>query len=312
MKSWLLTLFLMPGLALAAEPAPDAKHIVAIDVGHTRASPGAISVTGIPEYEFNLRIAKKIESMFNAGGTIQAFVISSEKPRTLPERTRIAANRHADLFVSIHHDSAQDKYLEPRKAKDGKTQLYTDKFSGYSIFVSRKNPRYEESLDLARQIGRAMKRANMKFATHHNEAIPGENRPIVDRDAGVYAFDDLVVLKTASMPAVLVECGVIVNPEEEKELLTDPRQVTITAAIGRGIRDYFGEPPVTLRAEPNVLIETTSPAPARSPKPGDTLPPHPSPHIRAEPNVLIETASPTPARSPKPGDTLPPRPSPHN
>ena len=312
MKSWLLALFLTPGLALAAEPVPGEKHIVAIDVGHTKASPGAISASGIPEYEFNLRIAKKLESIFNAGGTIQAFLIASEKPRALPERTRIAASRHADLFVSIHHDSAQDKYLEPRKGEDGKTQMYTDKFSGYSIFVSRKNPRYEESLDLARQIGRAMKRANMIFATHHNEPIAGENRPIVDRDAGVYAFDDLVVLKTASMPAVLVECGVIVNPKEEKDLLTDPRQVTITAAIVRGIRDYFGEPPVTLRAEPIVLIETASPAPTRNPKPGDTDPPRPSPHIRAEPNVLIETASPAPTRNPKPGDTPPPRPSPDN
>jgi N-acetylmuramoyl-L-alanine amidase len=312
MKSWLLALFLTPSLALAAEPVPGARHIVAIDVGHTKASPGAISVTGIPEYEFNLRIAKKLESIFNAAGTIHAFLIASEKPRALPERTRIAASQHADLFVSIHHDSAQDQYLKERKTDDGKTQLYTEKFSGYSIFVSRKNPRYEESLDLARQIGRAMQRANLTFATHHNEAIAGENRPIVDRVAGVYAFDDLVVLKTASMPAVLVECGVIVNPEEEKELLTNARQVTITAAIVRGIRDYFGEAPVTLRAEPNVLIETASPAPARNPKLGDTLPPRPSPHIRAEPNVVIETASPTPTRNPKPGDTPPPGPSPHD
>jgi N-acetylmuramoyl-L-alanine amidase len=276
MRSWLLPILLVPGLAWAAEPVPGKKHIVAIDVGHTRASPGAISVTGIPEYEFNLKIAKRLESILQATGTIQAFLIASEKPRALPERTRIAASRNADLFVSIHHDSAQDKYLEERETPDGATQRYTDKFSGYSIFVSRKNPRYEESLDLARQIGRAMRRANLTFATHHNEAIAGENRPIIDRDAGVYAFDDLVVLKTASMPAVLVECGVIVNPEEEKDLLADPRQVTITAAIVRGIRDYFGEPPVTLRAEPRVLIETSSPAATRSPKPGDTPQPRSS------------------------------------
>lgn len=276
MRSWLLSILLVPGLAWAAEPVPGEKHIVAIDVGHTRASPGAISVFGIPEYEFNLRMAKRLESTLQATGTIQAFLIASEKPRALPERTRIAASRNADLFVSIHHDSAQDKYLEEREAAGGKTQRYTDKVSGYSIFVSRKNPRYEKSLDLARQIGRAMRRANLKFATHHNEAIAGENRPIVDPDAGVYAFDDLVVLKTASMPAVLVECGVIVNPEEEKELLTEPRQATITAAIVRGIRDYFGEPPVTLRAEPTVLIETASPAATRDPKPGDALPPRSS------------------------------------
>lgn len=272
MKAWLLALLLTQSLAASAQTEP---RIVAIDVGHTRASPGAISATGIPEYEFNLKIAKKLEALLQGTGTIKPFVIVSEKPRTLPERTRIAASRRADLFVSIHHDSAQDKYLEEREAEDGEKQRYTDKFSGYSIFVSRKNPRYAESLDLARRIGRAM-RADFKFATHHNEAIPGENRPIVDRDAGVYAFDDLVVLKTAAMPAVLVECGVIVNPAEEKSLLTDKWQATITAALVRGIRDYFAQAPVTPRAEPNVLIETSSPAPTRYPKPGTTPSPRPS------------------------------------
>lgn len=276
MRGWLLAFCFTPGLAGAAEPVPGEARIVAIDVGHTRVSPGAISVTGIPEYEFNLKIAKRLESKLQESGTIKPFLIVSEKARTLPERTRIAASRKADLFVSIHHDSAQDKYLEERETDDGKKERYTNKFSGYSIFVSRKNPRYEESLDLARRIGRAM-RVDFKFATHHNEAIPGENRPIVDREAGVYAFDDLVVLKTASMPAVLVECGVIVNPAEEKSLQTDARQVTITAALVRGIRDYLGQAPAIPRAEPIVVIETaSSPSPTRYPKPGATLPPRPA------------------------------------
>lgn len=275
MRGWLLALCLTPSLAVAAEPAPGETRIVAIDVGHTRASPGAISVTGKPEYEFNLEIAKRLEARLRETGTIKPFLIVSEKPRSLPERTRIAASRNADLFVSIHHDSAQDKYLEERETEDGERQRFTDKFSGYSVFVSRKNPRYNESLDLARRIGRAM-RANFKFATHHNEAIPGENRPIVDREAGVYAFDDLVVLKTASMPAVLVECGVIVNPAEEKLLRTEPQQVIITAALVRGIRDYLGQAPAIPRAEPQVLIETASPTPTPYPKPGTTLPPRPA------------------------------------
>jgi N-acetylmuramoyl-L-alanine amidase len=262
-------------LPVAAAFAQDQTPVVAIDVGHTKVSPGAISASGVPEYEFNLRIAKQLEERLRETGTAKPFLIVSEKSRTLPERTRIAASRKADLFVSIHHDSAQDKYLEERESANGETQRYTDKFSGYSLFVSRKNPKYEQSFELARRIGRAM-RANFKFATHHNEAIPGENRPIIDRDAGVYAFDDLVVLKTAVMPAVLVECGVIVNPEEEKSLQTEEWRATIVAAIVRGIREYFAQAPATPRAEQAVSIETSSPAPTRYPKPGTTVSPRPS------------------------------------
>ncbi len=194
----------------------------------------------------------------------------------LPTRTKIAASKNADLFVSIHHDSAQDKYLEEREV-NGKEERFTNEFSGYSVFVSRKNPRYDESFDVAKRIGRAMQTNGFKFAKHHHEQIAGENRPFADEAAGVYAFDDLVVLKTATMPALLGECGVIVNPREEQQLLTRERQAAITSAIARGIRDHFAQVPVIPRTEKkaDVIIETTSPAPTRYPKPGATLAPSP-------------------------------------
>jgi N-acetylmuramoyl-L-alanine amidase len=156
---------------------------------------------------------------------------------------------------------------------NGKEQRFTNEFSGYSIFVSRKNPRYSESLDVARRIGRAMQTSNFRFARHHHEPIAGEDRPFADEAAGVYAFDDLVVLKTAAMPAVLVECGVIVNPKEEQALLTAERQATITAAIARGIREHFSKAAATSPTGPSVLIETSSPSPTGYPKPGAAISP---------------------------------------
>jgi N-acetylmuramoyl-L-alanine amidase len=270
-------------LAVSADLAAGETYTVAIDVGHTKASPGAISVTGRPEYEFNREIARQLEDKLKetnkeGAATIKPFIISSEKPMVLTTRTKIAASKNAELFISIHHDSAQDQYLEEHEI-DGKAERFTDKFSGYSVFVSRKNPRYDESFDVAKRIGRAMQSNGFKFAKHHHEQIAGENRPYADEAAGVYAFDDLVVLKTATMPAVLVECGVIVNPKEEQELLTKTRQATITAAIVRGIRDHFANAPIVPRSEKKEpVIETTSPAPSptRYPKPGTPLTPTPS------------------------------------
>ena len=54
--------------------------------------------------------------------------------------------------------------------------------------------------------------AGEKPSLYHAEPIAGENRPLLDRRLGVHRFDGLAVLKTATMPAVLVEAGVIVNP----------------------------------------------------------------------------------------------------
>ena len=66
---------------------------------------------------------------------------------------------------------------------------------------------------------------------HHAEKIPGEGRKLMDKDLGLYEFDDLIVLKTAAMPAVLLECGVIVNRSEEASLQTPEIQHRI---VGRG------------------------------------------------------------------------------
>jgi N-acetylmuramoyl-L-alanine amidase len=277
MKRWAPAFLFVLAFAGSAEPGLAETYVVAIDVGHTKASPGAISASGRPEYEFNREIARQLEERLKEGNkdggpTIKPFVISSEKPMALPTRTKIAASKNADLFVSIHHDSAQDKYLEEREV-NGKEERFTNEFSGYSVFVSSKNPRYDESLDVARRIGRAMQSNGFKFARHHHEQIAGENRPFADEAAGVYAFDDLVVLKTATMPAVLVECGVIVNPKEEQALQTKECQAAITSAIVRGIRDHFAKAPTPPRAQRDVVVETNSPAPKRYPKPGATLPP---------------------------------------
>jgi N-acetylmuramoyl-L-alanine amidase len=279
MKSRAPVILLGLGLVLIARAAAGETYVVAIDVGHTKASPGAISATGRPEYEFNREIARQLEERLketnkNGSATIKPFIISSEKAMALPARTKIAASKNADLFVSIHHDSAQDQYLEEREV-NGKEERFTNEFSGYSVFVSRKNPRYDESLDVARRIGRAMQTNGFRFARHHHEQIAGENRPFADEAAGVYAFDDLVVLKTATMPAVLVECGVIVNPKEEQQLRTKDRQAAITAAIVRGIRDHFAQAPGTPRTEPSVSIERSSPSATRYPKPGATIAPPP-------------------------------------
>jgi N-acetylmuramoyl-L-alanine amidase len=280
MKSWATAFLFVLALAFPAESAVAETYVVAIDVGHTKASPGAISASGRPEYEFNREIARQLEEKLkdtnkDGAAMIKPFIISSEKPMALPTRTKIAASKNADLFVSIHHDSAQDQYLEEREV-NGKEERFTNEFSGYSVFVSRKNPRYDESLDVARRIGRTMQTNGFKFARHHHEQIAGENRPFADEAAGVYAFDDLVVLKTATMPAVLVECGVIVNPKEEQALQTRERQAAITSAIVRGIRDHFAHAPATAQApKSDVVVETNSPAPKRYPKPGATLSPSP-------------------------------------
>src|ERR1700720_750057 len=80
---------------------------VLIDVGHTATSPGADSARGVPEYEFNLKLADVIAQSLQEAGfdkTIR-LVTSGSRLGSLFQRAASANSLQGDLFVSIHHDS---------------------------------------------------------------------------------------------------------------------------------------------------------------------------------------------------------------
>jgi N-acetylmuramoyl-L-alanine amidase len=139
----------------------------------------------------------------------------------LPDRTRAAVG--ADLLVSIHHDSV----LEERMAD-------ADRYRGFSLFVSRRNPKFEKSLACASVIGAELRAAGRAPSRYHAEPIPGENRPFADEPNGVHYFDELIMMRTAAMPAVLIEAGVIVNRREEAEMSDAAVRRRIAEAIAKG------------------------------------------------------------------------------
>ena len=73
---------------------------------------------------------------------------------------------------------------------------------------------------------------------HHNEKIAGENRPVLDAYAGVFVYDQLIVLHQTSAPAVLLESAVISNPEDELRAEDPAYRSKITQAILAAVGRY--------------------------------------------------------------------------
>lgn len=219
---------LLLALALPAHGAP----LVAVDVGHFLAEPGALSARGRPELEFNRELAALIGRALEAR-RLRVLVIGADGNMTVLSR-RTAAARDADLLVSVHHDSVQPHYLEEWE-HEGETRRFSDRFAGFSLFVSRRNPRLGESLACASAMGARLRAAGFTPSLYHAEPIPGESKPFADRRNGVHYYDNLVVLHTAAQPAVLVEAGVIVNRAEELALRDPATQRRIADAVAAGI-----------------------------------------------------------------------------
>ena len=267
MKAALLLVLALASAAVAADPKPapasatpapstpinfpytpavraDGRHVVALDIGHTLAQHGSTSARGKGEFDFNQRIVRQLFARLEKSPVVAPFIINPDGGKIgLLDRPRIAAEKGAELFLSIHHDAAQEKYEQRWEPNgDGVKQSYCDLFHGYGTFISMKNRQAGRSRAFAQLLGAAMHAQGFDFATHHAEPIPGENRTIIDPARGVYQYDDLIVLKHAPMPAALLECGVILNRAEELELEKPATQARIVAAAASALEQFFRAP----------------------------------------------------------------------
>ncbi len=227
---------LLAVLACAAASARE-PPLVAVDVGHFRAEPGATSARGRAEFEFNRELALAIRGALEARG-LRVVLIGADGDMSVLSR-RTAAARGAALFLSVHHDSVQPQYLE-QWDHDGESGRYSDRFAGFSLFVSRRNRLRATSLACASAIGAALRAARFAPSLYHAASIPGEFKPFADRPNGVHYYDNLVVLHTATQPAVLLEAGVIVNRAEELALREPATQARIAAATAAGVASCVG------------------------------------------------------------------------
>ena len=192
---------------------------VIVDAGHGLPDGGAVGIGGTVEQEINIEIAKMLAEVLE-GKNIKVILTRSdesgiwtEKSNTIREkkvedmynRLKIMKNSRSDLFVSIHMNS------------------YTNKStSGLRIFYS---PSFDEIKPLAENI-------QVRMAD-----VTGAKTNVVKA-----ADSSLFLMKKAPIPAILVECGFLSNPQEEKKLNDKDYQARLAWAIADAIEKYYSFP----------------------------------------------------------------------
>ena len=176
-----------------------------------------------------------------------------------------ANDAHADLFIAIHHDSVPDSLPRPGNTR-ARSNQYCDRFSGYAIFVSNANGDRNGSLAFGHLLGTELQKQGLHYTPHYTFPIMKRFRhDLVDPEAGVYRYDHLVVLRTAHMPAVLLEAGSIVNRQEELELGTPERRLAIAKAVTAAVTDFCAA------RSADAMREVKAPPSAARPRRGDAI-----------------------------------------
>jgi N-acetylmuramoyl-L-alanine amidase len=205
---------------------------VALDVGHSLDAPGAMSARGRVEFEFNRELALAIDRALKAAGVATRVIGADGKENKLGARPVKA--RGAGFFLSVHHDSVQPHFLQSW-VHEGQERRYSDRYAGFSLFVSRRNAALSGSLSCASMLGEELRRLGFRPSLYHADPIPGEMKPFADRANGVHYYDNLAVLKGARSPAALLEAGVIVNRDEESVLRRAETRERMAAAVAAGL-----------------------------------------------------------------------------
>jgi N-acetylmuramoyl-L-alanine amidase len=196
-----------------------------IDPGHSPKSIGTTACSGRPEYVYNTNLTIMIADYLRKNGITVSLTKTPDSEISLIKRCAISKEK--DLFLSIHHDSVQPQFIT-YQSNGG---FCSWKAEGFSIFISRKNHYYSKSLSYARKLGSALVKKGLQPSLHHAEKIKGEGRILLDPELGIYLYDDLIVLKNAESPAVLLEAAVIVNPKDEARAATGKYQSLIAEAV---------------------------------------------------------------------------------
>jgi len=230
--------------ALAKQFALGVKRIV-IDPGHGGRDYGAPGyLKGVHEKQIVLAISKKLKKKIEQELSCEVFLTrSTDRYLTLEERTAIANTKNADLFISIHTNSAKD-----RRAYGIETyflNLATDdeaiRVAAFENQTSTKNISDLETI-LNDLMQNAKIHESSRLATHVQSSLNSHMRKSYKRikNKGVKQAPFYVLLG-AQMPAILVETSFISNSRECKRLTTAQYQDHICSGIVEGIRKYIKE-----------------------------------------------------------------------
>jgi len=204
-------------------PPPRGQRLVVIDPGHGGDNLGAKSVLdGRHEKEFTLDWARRLKPLLEAAGWRVLLTRNSDIPLTLPERVTFAEQHHAQLFLSLHFNSATP-------APEG-LETYCITPAGMTSHLTR------ESDDNPSQVlpNNAFDEQNLQYAARLQRALlQATGAP----DRGIRHARFMAVLRNQSRPAILIEGGYLSNATEARRIAAPEYRQKLAVAVAKALSE---------------------------------------------------------------------------
>ena len=198
--------------ALASDAIQATRTTVIIDAGHGGIDGGAVSCTGVYEAHINLQISLKLQDVFHLLG-IQTKMIRTEDISVYTSGESIASKKVSDLKERVRMVNAIDNAI---LISIHQNYFADSRYSGAQVFYN------ERDRILATQIQNS-------FTGLLNRG--SKRRPKIAKD--------IYIMEHIKCPAILIECGFLSNPPEERLLRTDTYQQKVCCVIAANISCYI-------------------------------------------------------------------------
>jgi N-acetylmuramoyl-L-alanine amidase len=179
---------------------------IGIDPGHGGRDPGAIGPTRLYEKDVTLGISLELGRLLKAAGLEPVFTRTDDRTVELFTRSALLNNQKCSLAISVHINSATRQEA-----------------NYFAVFVQKLGGEAEK---LAHRVIEKVTAATGWSWGADDDGIREKN---------------LHMVRETKMPAILIECGFISNPEQEKQLRQPEMQKKLAQAIADGVLAYLGK-----------------------------------------------------------------------
>ena len=218
--------------------AQNKQYTVVIDPGHGGKDPGAIGINGTREKDIALAVGKYLRDELKKDFNV-VMTRDSDEFITLTNRSKVSNGIGADLFISVHINSAENSKLNGMEIFyfSKKSSPYAERIADFENSVGAKYG--EDTGSIVQIMGEIAYNKNqeksIKLAENLNKDLSARMRM---KDRGIHGAN-FAVLRGISSPGILIELGFIRNPEDHRKMTNKTNQKIMAGKIAEHVRKYF-------------------------------------------------------------------------
>lgn len=242
-----------PSKETATNPASKSKPVVVIDPGHGGIDPGAVSPSSVAEKTVVLAVAQQLKEVLSAGGRFDVRMTrTADVFVSLDRRLKFSTDNSADLFISLHADSIEERnvaenirgatiYTLSERASDEQARKMADKENASDLIAGMETgsgPAHDQVKNILIDL---LKRETSNFSADFSNVVAAKLGKAIAMSKDPQRSAAFKVLKQPHAPSVLIELGYMSNSKDQEQMSSASWQKQVATSIGAAVQTYFSK-----------------------------------------------------------------------